>query len=55
MSSEQAIFDNIKIFIEKELTLQLRKDFTFEKPKLLPKSIKFCDWYKNDALVRIYT
>ena len=31
------------------------KDFNFEKPRLLPKSIKFCDWYKNDALVRIYT
>ena len=31
------------------------KDLNFEKPKLLPKSIKFCDWYKNDALERIYT
>ena len=31
------------------------KDLNFEKPKLLPKSIKFWDWYKNDALERIYT
>ena len=31
------------------------KDLNFEKPKLLPKSIKFWDWYKNEALDRIYT
>ena len=29
------------------------KDLNFDKPRLLPKSIKFCDWYKNDALERI--
>ena len=31
------------------------KDLNLENPKLLPKSIKFWDWYKNDALERIYT
>jgi len=28
-------------------------DLSFENPRLLPKSIKFWDWYKKDALVRI--
>ena len=27
----------------------------FVKPRFFPKSIKFCDWYKNEALVKIYT
>ena len=31
------------------------KDLNFVKPRLLPKSIKFCDWYKNDALDKMYT
>ena len=30
-----------------------RKTLNFEKPKFLPKSIRFCDWYKKEALVRI--
>ncbi len=30
-------------------------DLNFEKPRFFPKSIKFCDWYKNEALARIYT
>ena len=35
--------------------INLYKDLNFENPRLLPKSIKFCDWYKNDALDKIYT
>ena len=31
------------------------KDLNFEKPKLLPRSIRFWDWYKNDALESMYT
>jgi len=31
----------------------LRKTLNFEKPKFLPKSIRFCDWYKKEALVKI--
>ena len=31
------------------------KDLNFENPKLFPRSIKFWDWYKNEALERIYT
>ena len=27
----------------------------FEKPKFFPKSIKFCGWYKKDALAKTYT
>ena len=30
-------------------------DLNFEKPKLFPRSIRFCDWYKKDALERMYT
>jgi len=33
----------------------LYKDLNFENPKFFPKSIKFCDWYKNEALAKIYT
>ena len=29
----------------------LRNTFNFEKPRFLPKSIRFCDWYKKEALV----
>ena len=31
------------------------KVLNFEKPKFFPKSIKFCGWYKKDALAKIYT
>ena len=31
----------------------LRKTLNFEKPKFLPRSIRFCDWYKKEALVKI--
>ena len=31
----------------------LRKTLNFEKPKFLPKSIRFCDCYKKEALVKI--
>ena len=27
----------------------------FVKPRFFPKSMKFCDWYKNEALAKIYT
>ena len=29
--------------------------FFFEKPKFFPTSIKFCDWWKKAALVKIKT
>ena len=32
-----------------------KKVLNFEKPRFLPKSIKFWDWYKNEALAKIYT
>ena len=28
----------------------LKKDFFLEKPRFFPRSIRFWDWYKNDAL-----
>ena len=30
-----------------------KNDCNFENPKFFPRSIRFCDWYKKDALVRM--
>ena len=35
--------------------ITLKKDLNLEKPRFFPRSIRFCDWYKNDALASIYT
>jgi len=54
MSSEQAIFDNIKLFIETELNNQLKSTFVFEQlihnhPPLRfkVKGCPYCDKHGN--------